>query len=92
MLCLPMKPFNGFCATRAALVAPLGRATGEGPISERRLLEFYGVATLEGFGPLTRAEINAASLAVAYVERTQFSSRPRLSRPSRAQNSESLEI
>ncbi len=75
-----------------APVAPLGRATGEGAISERRLLEFYGVATLEGFGPLTRAEINAASLAVAYVERTQFSSRPRLSRPSRAQNSESLEI
>ena len=75
-----------------AALAPLGRASVEGAVAERRLLEFYGVATLEGFGPLTRAEINAASAAVAYIERTQFSSRPRLSRPSRAQNKAVLEI
>ncbi len=56
------------------------------------MLEFYGVATLEGFGPLTRAEINAASAAIAYVERTQFASRPRLSRPSRSQDSAAMEI
>jgi DNA mismatch repair protein MutS len=75
-----------------ASLAPLGRASAEGATSERRLLDFYGVATLDGFGPLTRAEINAASGAVAYIERTQFSSRPRLSRPSRAQDSATLEI
>jgi DNA mismatch repair protein MutS len=75
-----------------AALAPLGRASTEGAISERRLLEFYGVATLDGFGPLTRAEVNAASAAIAYIERTQFSSRPRLSRPSRAQDSATLEV
>ena len=75
-----------------ASIAPLGRALGEGTIAERRLLEFYGVATLDGFGPLTRAEVNAASVAVAYVERTQISSRPRLSRPGRAQDGTILEI
>jgi DNA mismatch repair protein MutS len=75
-----------------ASLSPLGRASTEGATSERRLLEFYGVATLDGFGPLSRAEVNAASAAIAYVERTQFSSRPRLSRPSRAQDSATLEI
>ena len=75
-----------------ASLAPLGRASTEGATSERRLLDFYGVATLDGFGPLTRAEINAASAAIAYIERTQFASRPRLSRPSRAQDSATLEI
>jgi DNA mismatch repair protein MutS len=75
-----------------ASITPLGRASGEGAVAEKRLLEFYGVATLEGFGPLTRAEISAASLAVAYVERTQFSARPRLASPSRAQHTETMEI
>ncbi len=75
-----------------ASISPVGRTTGDGLVAERRLLEFYGVATLEGFGLLTRAEINAASAAVAYVEKTQFSSRPRLSRPRRAQDKAVLEI
>jgi DNA mismatch repair protein MutS len=75
-----------------AAIAPLGRASAEGATAERRLLEFYGVATLDGFGALTRVEINAASAAIAYVERTQFASRPRLSRPGRAQDSAVLEI
>ena len=75
-----------------ASLAPLGRAAIDGAVAERRLLEFYGVSTLEGFGPLTRSEINAAAAAVAYVERTQFASRPRLSRPNRAQDKATLEI
>jgi len=75
-----------------ASLSPLGRASTEGATSERRLLDFYGVATLDGFGLLTRAEINAASAAIAYIELTQFASRPRLSRPSRAQDSATLEI
>ena len=75
-----------------ASLSPLGRASTEGATSERRLLDFYGVATLDGFGLLTRAEINAASAAIAYIELTQFASRPRLSRPSRVQDSATLEI
>ena len=87
-----MRAWCGFLRETGAALAPLGRASVEGATAERRLLEFYGVATLEGFGPLTRAEINAASGAIAYIERTQFASRPRLSRPNRSQNSECMEI
>ncbi len=86
------KALSRILRETGASLAPLGRASSEGAASERRLLEFYGVATLDGFGPLTRAEVNAAGAAIAYIELTQFSSRPRLSRPSRAQDSATLEI
>ena len=75
-----------------AAVAPLGRSTIDGVGAEQRLLDFFGVATLEGFGPLSRAEIAAASAVIAYVERTQLAARPRLAHPARVQSGGSLEI
>ena len=45
-------------------VIPVARETGEAS-NDRRLEDFYGVATLDGFGQLTRAERAAASLAIA---------------------------
>ena len=52
--------------------------------AERRVCEFYGVETLDGFGAFTRAEIAAAALALAYVKRTQIEAAPRaLSPPTR---------
>ncbi|MGB7977300.1 MAG: DNA mismatch repair protein MutS, partial [Roseiarcus sp.] len=38
---------------------PLARGGGDG-VAERRVCEFYGVETLDGFGAFTRAEIAAA--------------------------------
>ncbi|MGD0722468.1 MAG: DNA mismatch repair protein MutS, partial [Roseiarcus sp.] len=80
-----------FGETRAA-VTPIGRDSADGALAERRVCEFYGVETLDGFGAFTRAEIGAAALALAYVARTQIDARPALSPPSRRLRGASLEI
>jgi DNA mismatch repair protein MutS len=64
-------------------VTPLAREGLDAASAERRLKEFFGVATLDAFGAFTRAEIAAAGAALAYVERTQFGARPPLSAPVR---------
>ena len=71
---------------------PLARDGGDGVAAERRVCEFYGVETLDGFGAFTRAEIAAAALALAYVKRTQLEARPALSIPTRRARGTSLEI
>ena len=76
---------------RGAPVTPM-RDAGEGAMAERRLMEFYGVATLAGFGALAPAELAASALAVLFVERTQKAERPALARPSSLQESGALEI
>jgi DNA mismatch repair protein MutS len=75
-----------------APLTPLGRDAGAGENAERRLLDFFSVATLEGFGALSEAEIAAAAAAILYVERTQKASRPALRRPSSLRRSSTLEI
>ncbi|MCR4267365.1 DNA mismatch repair protein MutS [Nitratireductor sp. ZSWI3] len=60
--------------------------------AEMRLTRFYGVATLEGFGRFSRAELSAVSGAVAYVEKTQKAERPPLGRPERDEEGASLFI
>ncbi len=57
-----------------------------------RLSRFYGVATLDGFGRFSRAELSAISGAVAYVEKTQKAERPPLGRPERDEEGASLFI
>ena len=79
-------------AARGAPVTPLGRDAGEGASAERRLMEFYGVATLEGFGALTPAELAACACAILYVERTQKAERPALARPLSQRDSKTLDI
>jgi DNA mismatch repair protein MutS len=73
-------------------LTPLARDGGDGAAGERRVCEFYGVETLDGFGAFTRAEIAAAALALAYVKRTQLEARPALSAPTRRARGTSLEI
>jgi DNA mismatch repair protein MutS len=51
--------------------------------AEGRISRFFGVATLDGFGGFSRAELAAASAAIAYVEKTQLAERPPLARPER---------
>ncbi|OAI24838.1 DNA mismatch repair protein MutS [Methylosinus sp. R-45379] len=74
-----------------APLTALGRDVG-GESAARRLLDFFGVATLEGFGALGEAEIAAAAAAILYVERTQKGKRPALRRPSSLRRSATLEI
>ncbi len=90
-LCRDAKLAEIFAA-RSAPVTPLGREAGEGASAERRLLGFYGVATLAGFGALTPVEIAAAATAILYVERTQKGKRPALARPMSLRESGTLDI
>ena len=71
---------------------PLARDGGDGAAAERRVCEFYGVETLDGFGAFTQAETAAAALGLAYLKRTQFEARPALSAPTRRARGTSLEI
>ena len=77
--------------TRAA-VTPIGRDMADSALAERRICDFYGVETLDGFGAFTRAEIGAAAIALGYIARTQINARPALSPPSRRIRGASLEI
>ncbi len=72
-------------------VTPMARGTAENG-ADRRLTEFFGLATLDGLGALGRAEVAAAALAVAYVQKTQIGARPALALPQRLSRSSSMEI
>ena len=75
-----------------APIAPIGREIGDGADAARRLMAFYAVATLEGFGAFSDCELAAAATAILYVERTQKGQRPALSRPTSLRELTALEI
>src|ERR1700704_238327 len=64
-------------------VTPVTRDVFDGATAERRLSDFFAVATTEAFGTLSRLELTAAAACVTYVERTQLGHRPPLSPPMR---------
>src|SRR5688572_9490537 len=64
-------------------VSALARDVFDGATAERRLSDYFAVATTEAFGSLSRLELNAAAACVTYVERTQLGKRPPLSPPLR---------
>ena len=70
-------------------VTRIGREPGS---SERRLLDWFGLATLEGLGGLGQAEVAAAAVAVFYLERTQCGARPKLDPPVSTRRSGMMEI
>jgi DNA mismatch repair protein MutS len=73
-------------------VMPLTRDVFDGATAERRLSDYFTVATTESFGPLSRLELTAAAACVTYVERTQFGKRPPLSPPLRETAGATLSI
>ena len=64
-------------------VTPLDRGVFDGATAERRLSSFFGVATIESFGALSRLELSATAAAITYIERTQIGRKPNLSPPIR---------
>jgi len=66
--------FAGFAPRLVALPAARFRALSAG----RALAEAYGVATLDGFGAFTHAEIAAAGALIDYVRATQAGALPLL--------------
>jgi DNA mismatch repair protein MutS len=73
-------------------VMPLTRDVFDGATAERRLADFFGVATTESFGALSRLELTAAAACVTYIERTQIGRRPPLSPPVRESTGASMAI
>lgn len=73
-------------------VTPVTRDVFDGATAERRLSDYFAVATSEAFGTLTRLELNAAAAVVTYVERTQLGKRPPLSPPVREAQGATLSI
>ncbi len=77
--------------TRAAIV-PLPRDGLDAASGEKRLKDYFGVASLDAFGQFGRCEIAAAAMALAYVERTQLAARPPLSPPIREEAGAAMAI
>ncbi len=76
----------------AEVRAPVTRIGREPGSSERRLLDHFGLATLEGLGQLTPAEIAAAATAIVYLDRTQCGARAKLDPPLSTRASRGMEI
>src|SRR6266480_4799948 len=64
-------------------VTPLTRDVFDGATAERRLCDYFAVATMDGLSVMSRLEATAAAAAVTYIDRTQVGKRPPLSPPSR---------
>jgi DNA mismatch repair protein MutS len=66
-----------------ASVTPVTRDVFDSATAERRLTDYFAVATMEAFGTLSRLETTAAAACVTYIERTQVNKRPPLAPPAR---------
>ena len=73
-------------------VTPMARDGFDATSAERRLQEFFGVASLSGFGAFSKSELSAAAAIAAYIVRTQLGVRPPLSPPIRETNSGTMQI
>jgi DNA mismatch repair protein MutS len=66
----------------AGAVTPLTKDVFDGATADKRLCDYFAVATMDGLASLSRVETTAAAAAVTYVDRTQIGQRPPLSPPS----------
>ena len=73
-------------------MTPLTRDVFDGATAERRISDYFAVATTDAFGAMSRLELNAAAACVTYVERTQLGKRPPLSPPMREAAGSTLSI
>jgi DNA mismatch repair protein MutS len=73
-------------------VTPLTRDVFDSSSAERRLCDYFVVATMDGLAALSRLEATAAAAAVTYIDRTQVGKRPPLSPPAREATGSTLAI
>jgi DNA mismatch repair protein MutS len=66
-----------------AAVTPVTRDVFDGATAERRLCDYFAVATMDGLAALSRLEATAAAATVTYVDRTQVGKRLPLAPPAR---------
>lgn len=75
-----------------AAVTPLTRDVFDSATAERRLCDYFAVATMDGLAALSRLEATAAAACVTYVDRTQLGKRPPLSPPAREATGSTMAI
>jgi DNA mismatch repair protein MutS len=78
--------------SQSGLVQPVASALAEPAAAEARVKRLYGVETLDGFGPLTGAEVSALGLIAAHLEVTQAGRPPALRAPRRAGDADAMAI
>jgi DNA mismatch repair protein MutS len=76
-------PELGQVLRELAAVTPLTRDVFDSLTAERRLCDYFAVATMDGLSAMSRLEATAAAAAVTYIDRTQVGKRPPLSPPAR---------
>ena len=57
-------------------VTPLTRDVFDSATAERRLCDYFAVATMDGLSAMSRLEATAAAAAVTYIDRTQVGQTP----------------
>src|ERR1700760_3393206 len=62
-------------------VTPLTRDIFDSSTAERRLCDYFAVATMDGLAAMSRLEATAAAAAVTYIDRTHVGKRPPPSPP-----------
>src|SRR3977135_4013399 len=73
-------------------VTPLTRDVFDSATAERRLCDYFAVATMDGLSAMSRLEATAAAAAITYIDRTQVGKRPPLSPPSREASGTTMAI
>ena len=73
-------------------VTPLTRDVFDGATAEKRLCDYFAVATMDGLAQLSRLEATAAAAAVTYIDRTQVGKHPPLSPPAREASGATMAI
>ncbi len=73
-------------------VTPLTRDVFDSSTAERRLCDYFAVATMDGLAAMSRLEATAAAAAVTYIDRTQVGKRPPLSPPAREASGSTMAI
>ncbi|MFV0627495.1 MAG: DNA mismatch repair protein MutS [Alphaproteobacteria bacterium] len=71
-------------------VMPQARFNSEN--ANKRLLNLFGVETLESFGSFSRQEITAAGVLIDYIDNTQRGNMPRIEKPVRIYENNVMEI
>ena len=75
-----------------AIVTPIAASMASSANAEKGLTTQFGVASLEGFGSFSRAELAAAGAVVSYLDETQKGSLPRLAPPKQSDSGASMAI
>lgn len=73
-------------------VTPQPESLFGGAQAEKRICDYYNIATAESFAAFNKAELKAVSAVLAYVEKTQIHEKPPLQRPMREDGSEHIFI